>query len=63
MSLLDNLVFLFVGFSLGAFVWCIGISVLVAWSRKFVGEKILRGVFKLSSLVIAYFALEMLWTR
>ena len=63
MSLLDKLVFLFVGFSLGAFVWGIGISVLVGWSRKFVGEKILRGGFTLSSLAMAYFAFEMLWTR
>ncbi len=61
MPLIDKLVFLFVGFSIGAFVWCVGISVLVAWSRKFIGEKILRGIFTLSSLAMACFALEMLW--
>ncbi|SIT04111.1 LysE family transporter [Alicyclobacillus vulcanalis] len=62
MPLIDKLLFLFLGFSVGAFAWCIGISVLVAWSRKFIGEKLLRGIFTVSSLAMAYFALEMLWT-
>ena len=62
MPLLDKLLLLFLGFSVGAFVWCIGISALVAWSRKFIGEKLLRGIFTVSSLAMAYFALEMLWT-
>lgn len=62
MPLVDKLVFLFVGFAAGAFAWCVGISVLVAWSRKFIGEKLLRGIFTLSSLAMAYFALEMLWS-
>lgn len=62
MPLIDKLLFLFLGFSVGAFVWCIGISALVAWSRKFIGEKLLRGIFTVSSLSMAYFALEMLWT-
>ncbi|MFC7393790.1 LysE family transporter [Scopulibacillus cellulosilyticus] len=61
MPLIDKLVFLFVGFAAGAFAWCVGISALVAWSRKFIGEKLLRGIFTLSSLAMAYFALEMLW--
>ncbi|WAH38878.1 LysE family transporter [Alicyclobacillus dauci] len=62
MPLLDKLTFLFLGFSLGAFAWCLGISALVAWSRKFIGEKLLRGIYTVSSLAMAYFALEMLWT-
>jgi|SRR5579875_747188 len=62
MPLIDKLVFLFVGFAAGAFAWCVGISTLVAWSRKFIGEKLLRGIFTLSSLAMAYFALEMLWS-
>lgn len=62
MPLVDKLVLLFVGFAAGAFAWCVGISALVAWSRKFIGEKILRGIFTLSSLAMAYFAFEMLWT-
>jgi chemosensory pili system protein ChpE len=62
MPLVDKLVLLFVGFAAGAFAWCVGISALVAWSRKFIGEKILRGIFTVSSLAMAYFALEMLWT-
>lgn len=62
MPLIDKLLFLFLGFSVGAFVWCIGISALVAWSRKFIGEKLLRGIFTVSSLAMAYFALDMLWT-
>lgn len=62
MPLIDKLLFLFLGFSVGAFAWCIGISSLVAWSRKFIGEKLLRGIFTVSSLAMAYFALEMLWT-
>ena len=62
MPLMNKLLFLFLGFSVGAFVWCIGISSLVAWSRKFIGENILRGIFTASSLAMAYFALDMLWT-
>lgn len=62
MPLIDILVLLFVGFAAGAFAWCVGISALVAWSRKFIGEKLLRGIFTLSSLAMAYFALEMLWS-
>lgn len=62
MPLVDKLVLLFVGFSAGAFAWCVGISALVAWSRRFIGEKVLRGIFTLSSLAMAYFALEMLWS-
>ncbi|QSO48392.1 LysE family transporter [Alicyclobacillus mengziensis] len=62
MPLLDKLLLLFLGFSVGAFAWCIGISALVAWSRKFIGDKVLRGIFTVSSLAMAYFALEMLWT-
>lgn len=62
MPLIDKLLFLFLGFSVGAFAWCMGISALVAWSRKFIGEKLLRGIFTVSSLAMAYFALEMLWT-
>ena len=58
--LIDKLVFLFVGFAAGAFAWCVCISALVAWLRKFIGEKVLRGVFTLSSLAMAYFALDML---
>lgn len=61
LSLIDKLVFLFVGFSIGALVWCIGISAVVAWSRNFIGDKLLRGIYTVSSLVMAYFALEMLW--
>ncbi len=61
MPLIDKLVFLFVGFAAGAFTWCIGISALVAWSRKLIGEKLLRGIFTVSSFAMAYFALEMLW--
>lgn len=62
MPLMDKLVFLFVGFAAGAFAWCVGISASVAWSRKFIGEKLLRGIFTVSSLAMAYFALEMLWS-
>lgn len=62
MPLIDKLVFLFVGFATGAFAWCIGISALVAWLRNFIGEKLLRGIFTLSSLAMAYFAFEMLWS-
>ncbi|MBE3590432.1 MAG: LysE family transporter [Firmicutes bacterium] len=62
MPLVDKLVFLFVGFALGALSWCFGISALVAWSRRFVGERLLRGIFTVSSMAMAYFALELLWT-
>ncbi|MCL6446466.1 MAG: LysE family translocator [Alicyclobacillus sp.] len=62
MPLVDKLLVLFLGFSVGAFAWCIGISALVAWARKFIGEKLLRGIFTVSSLLMVYFALEMLWS-
>lgn len=59
--LIDKLVILFMGFAVGAFTWSVGVSALVAWARRFVGERLLRGVFTLSSAAMAYFALEMLW--
>ena len=62
MPLIDKLVFLLVGFAAGAFAWCVSISALVAWLRNFMGEKLLRGFFTLSSLAMAYFAVEMLWS-
>lgn len=62
LPLIDKLLFLLLGFSVGAFVWCVGISALVAWSRTFVSEKLLRGIFTVSSLAMAYFAVDMLWT-
>ena len=62
MPLWDKLFVLFLGFSVGAFAWCLGISALVAWSRKFIGAAVLRGIFTLSSVAMAYFALDMLWT-
>lgn len=62
MPLLDKLWVLFAGFSIGAVVWCVGISALVSWSRKFVSARVLQGIFTMSSLAMAYFALDMLWT-
>ncbi len=53
---------LFLGFAVGAFAWCVGISVLVSWTRKIVGAGLLRGIYTVSSLATACFALEMLWT-
>lgn len=62
MPLTDKLMFLLLGFSVGAFAWCLGISALVAWSRSFIGEKLLCGIFTVSSVAMAFFALELLWT-
>ncbi|MCL6515921.1 LysE family transporter [Alicyclobacillus sp.] len=62
MPVVEKLLILLVGFSIGALIWCVGISMVVAWSRRFIGEWVLRGIFTLSSLAMLYFALEMLWT-
>lgn len=62
MPLTNKLLLLFLGFSVGAFAWCIGISAFVAWARKFIGDRLLCGIFTASSLAMAYFALDMLWT-
>lgn len=58
MPLMDKLLLLLLGFSVGACAWCLGTSALVAWPRKFIGDKVLRGIFTLSSVAMAYFALD-----
>lgn len=60
-SLIERLLWLLSGFAVGAIVWCVGISLVIAWARKFVGAKILRSIYILASVSLAYYALEMLW--
>ena len=61
-SLTLRLAVLLAGFAVGAIAWCFGMSLLVVTARLFVGQTALRAVHALSSLVLTYFALEMLWT-
>ena len=61
MPLVSKPLLLLLGFSVGVFAWRLGISALVAWSRKFIGDNLLRGIFTLSRVAMAYFALDTLW--
>lgn len=61
-SLAPRLGILMAGFAVGAVTWCFGMSFLVASTKRFVGRTTLRVVHAASSIALAYFALDMLWT-
>jgi threonine/homoserine/homoserine lactone efflux protein len=50
----------FLGFILGGALWCLGFAVFVALARNYVGKRVLRGIYAVSSLALFYFALEMI---
>ncbi len=52
----------FGGFLLGAVLWCLGYSALVGWGRRYVSPGLFRVVNLVCGLVLALFALRLLWS-
>ena len=50
----------FIGFIVGGSLWCLGFALFVALARNYVGKRVLRGIYTVSSLALFYFALEMI---
>lgn len=54
-------VVLFVGFVLGALLWCLCIPVVIGWGRRFVRHSVLRWVNVICGLALGYFSLSLFW--
>lgn len=52
----------FLGFFLGAVVWCLSIALVMRLGRRWVGPGAFRWVNVFCGLVLAYFGIEVLWT-
>lgn len=52
----------FTGFFAGAVLWCLGISALIGWGRRWVRPGLFRLFNALCGLALGYFGLRLLWT-
>ncbi len=57
-----SLALFFAGFVCGAVIWCLGISVVVGYGRRFVRPDFFRAINALCGLALGYFGLRLLWT-
>jgi chemosensory pili system protein ChpE len=53
--------FFFAGFFLGAVLWCIGISALIRWGRRWLRPSMFRWINALCGLALGYFGIRVLW--
>lgn len=53
--------FFFAGFFLGAVLWCIGISAIILWGRRWIHPALFRWINALCGLALGYFGLRVLW--
>lgn len=53
--------FFFAGFFLGAVLWCIGISAIILWGRRWIHPALFRWINALCGLALGYFGLRTLW--
>ncbi|GLV59746.1 chemotactic transduction protein ChpE [Dictyobacter sp. S3.2.2.5] len=51
----------FAGFFLGAVLWCIGISALIRWGRRWIHPALFRWINALCGLALGYFGVRILW--
>lgn len=54
-------VLFFAGFFLGAVLWCLALSGLLGWGRRWVRPGVFRVVNVLCGLTLGYFGLRLLW--
>lgn len=52
----------FAGFFVGAVLWCLGISALIGWGRRWVRPGLFRLINALCGLALGYFGMRVLWT-
>ncbi len=55
-------VLFFVGFFVGATLWCIVLAVFMQWGKRWIRPAILRWINLLCGLALGYFGLRVLWT-
>ena len=53
----------FAGFFLGAVLWCIGISAVIRWGRRWMQPAMFRWINALCGLALGYFGIRVLWIR
>lgn len=53
--------FFFAGFFLGAVLWCVGISAVLLWGRRWIHPALFRWINALCGLALGYFGLRVLW--
>jgi len=53
--------FFFAGFFLGAVLWCLGISVVIRWGRRWIQPSMFRLINALCGLALGYFGIRVLW--
>jgi chemosensory pili system protein ChpE len=54
--------FFFVGFFMGAVIWCVGISMCMHWGRRWLRPVMFRWINALCGLALGYFGIRVLWT-
>ncbi len=55
-------VLFFLGFFLGAVLWCIGISAAIRWGRRWLRPAMFRWINLLCGLALSYFGIRILWS-
>ncbi|MGI8825289.1 MAG: LysE family translocator [Chloroflexota bacterium] len=58
---LANTAVFFVGFFLGAVLWCMTFSWAVSLGRRYLNARLLRAIDAISGVVLGYFGLRLLW--
>lgn len=53
--------FFFAGFFLGAVLWCVGISAVIRWGRRWIHPALFRWINALCGLALGYFGIRVLW--
>ena len=53
--------FFFAGFFLGAVLWCVGISAVIRWGRRWIHPALFRWINALCGLALGYFGMRVLW--
>ena len=58
----EHYVTFFMGFMLGGTIWCILLSSLVAWGRRFLKPAYYRWMNLLCGVLLGYFGVDLLWS-
>jgi threonine/homoserine/homoserine lactone efflux protein len=53
--------FFFAGFFIGAVLWCVGISAVIRWGRRWIHPALFRWINALCGLALGYFGIRVLW--
>lgn len=55
-------VLFFVGFFVGAVLWCLGVAAAMRWGRRWIRPSLFRWINALCGLLLGYFGIRVLWT-